>query len=121
MLAFFGREEQFATLPVDEMGDILQERTKSEVFTYLTVEAGPARIGQECQLVRMQPQVRFPRHGHQSDEWGFVIQGEVTEDSGKIYRPGDIVFKDQASQHSFVASSDQPFLFFVIHGGLEFE
>ncbi len=90
-------------------------------ITYLNVEPGPARADHECQLVRMEPHSRFPLHGHKSDEWGFVIQGEVREDSGEIYRPGDIVFKDQTSHHSFVASGDQPFLFFVIHGGLEFD
>jgi len=53
ILAFFGSDEEFACLPVDEMGRVLKEKTNSVRFRYFTVEgANHGFKGCETRTVR---------------------------------------------------------------------
>ena len=46
--------------------------------------------------------------------------GGAEEDSGAIFRPGDIFHRPANSRHGFRALPGEPFLFAVIlHGGFE--
>lgn len=53
VLAYFGRDEQFATMPVDEMGAILEARSSSDQFTYRTVDGDHGFSGVERATVSM--------------------------------------------------------------------
>ncbi len=83
-------------------------------------EGGPRLSGSECALLWIGPGGSFPRHEHLGHEWGFVLQGEAEEDSGKVYKPGDIVHKPPGSTHLFTARSDAPFVSFVVYNGISF-
>ena len=83
-------------------------------------KGGPRHTDSECVLIWMKPNAIFPSHGHLGDEWGFVLQGEAEEDSGRVYKSGDIVYQTTDSKHTFTATGDMPFIFFVIHNGISF-
>ena len=53
IFAFFGRDEQFATLPVDDMGAILKAKTAADPFQYRTVDGDHGFSGAERQVVAM--------------------------------------------------------------------
>ncbi len=84
-------------------------------------KGGPRLKTSECALMWMEPGAAFPAHRHLGHEWGFVLEGEAIQDDGKIYRAGDIVHQTPQSRHSFTASERGPFVFFVVHNGIDFE
>ena len=89
----------------------------------LHFEGGPRHAGADCGLVRLAPGVRFPRHRHGGEEAAFVLAGEAEEeDTGVVWRPGDVVLRAAQTVHAFRALGDVPFVFAVVlHGGFEIE
>ena len=82
---------------------------------------GPRHRHRECALIHMVPAAIFPMHDHLGDEWGFVLQGEARENTGRTPKPGDIVYQPANSKHTFEVVGDAPFIFFAIHEGIRFE
>ncbi len=71
-----------------------------------------------CGLVRVAPDVAFPRHDHTGDEWTFVLQGEAVEEgTGRVFRPGDLLHSEQGTSHAFHSVGREPFVFVVVLEG----
>jgi quercetin dioxygenase-like cupin family protein len=50
-------------------------------------------------IYRMAPGSSSQPHEHTSAEQFYVIQGELEDNDGHVYRPGDLVFLSRGTQH----------------------
>ncbi len=83
-------------------------------------DGGPRVATADCGLVRLEPGCTFPRHTHHGDEHALVLRGEVHDDSGCVFRPGDFAHMPAGSSHSFTAGDAEPLLLAVVlYGALE--
>ncbi len=90
-------------------------RTDDAGFLLLHFDGGQrVASDMDCGIVYMEPGSTFPLHRHGSDEWALMLQGEIVEDSGTRFQPGDIVLREAGSQHSFRAADDGPAAFAVM-------
>lgn len=81
-------------------------------------QGGPAVAGADCGLVEVAPGVEFLPHCHHGGEWCLNLQGRALENSGEEFLPGDLVFRDEGSHHSFRSTGEEPYLFAVVlYGG----
>ena len=81
---------------------------------------GGARLADaDCGLVYMQSGSFFPEHRHDDTELALVIEGEILEDGGLVYLPGDVSYKPKGSTHSFRAGEKGAAVVAVISRGLE--
>ncbi len=128
--AFIARLSDFLDLSADRVKALLLQielapntpwqTSELPDICFLPFQGGPKTNGRECFLMHMQPGHTFPEHRHHGDEWGFVLQGQIQEDSGRCYAPGDMVYRSADDTHALTATGDQPFVFAVIlQGGIE--
>ena len=87
----------------------------------LHFDGGEKLSGVECGLVHLKPGTMFPRHDHEGEESTFILQGEMTDDLGNVYLPGDTFSCQQGHSHSFTATGDTPLMFAVYHNGIAIE
>lgn len=50
-------------------------------------------------IYRMAPGSRSTPHRHGGAEEFYVIEGEIIDDDGTVYRPGDVVWLDGGTEH----------------------
>ena len=62
--------------------------------------SGGAEVGKEVYLIRFGPGSRSHPHIHQGSEEFLVLDGELTDDDGMVFRPGDFVRFEPGSKHS---------------------
>lgn len=76
---------------------------------------GGARVAhQDCGFVNLEAGVVFPTHRHGKDECALMLRGEIIEDSGIRFLPGDVVFREAGTTHGFRATDDGPAAFAVV-------
>ena len=80
----------------------------------LHFDGGDRVAALDCGLVRLDAGVAFPNHRHLADEWALMLEGEIIEDSGARFLPGDVVFKAAGTSHGFSATADTPAAFAVL-------
>ena len=57
------------------------------------------RPGVGFHIYHMPPGCRTTPHEHAGDEHFYVISGEMVDNDGTVYRPGDLVLMKKGSQH----------------------
>ena len=62
--------------------------------------SGGAEADKEVYLIRFGPGSRSHPHIHQGSEEFLVLDGELTDDDGMVFRPGDFVRFEPGSKHS---------------------
>ena len=62
--------------------------------------SGGTEVGKEIYLIRFGPGSRSHPHIHQGSEEFLVLDGELTDDDGMVFRPGDFVRFEPGSKHS---------------------
>lgn len=62
--------------------------------------SGGAEVGKEVYLIRFGPGSRSHPHIHHGSEEFLVLDGELTDDDGMVFRPGDFVRFEPGSKHS---------------------
>ena len=62
--------------------------------------SGGAEVGKEVYLIRFDPGSRSHPHIHQGSEEFLVLDGELTDDDGMVFRSGDFVRFEPGSKHS---------------------
>lgn len=84
--------------------------------------SGPRLASAErCVAIHMMAGSQFPEHQHGGDEWGLVLQGQLLQNDGKRFGPGDLVHQAKGSSHAFVATDDIDVLqLVVLHGAIQF-
>lgn len=91
--------------------------------THLLHFEGGKRIASnaDCGLVYVEPGQIIAAHRHLGEEWTFVIQGQLKEDNGAIYYPGDCMHRPAGSVHALQSVGKEPLVFAaVLIEGLEF-
>ncbi|MBR9909189.1 MAG: cupin domain-containing protein [Gammaproteobacteria bacterium] len=119
----------FLDLPSDRVQELLQtaesatrdapgwQATGLPGLLALPIQGGPNIANTQAQLLHLDPGFNFPAHRHQGHEWGYVLQGLLQEDSGRLFASGDIVHKPAGSSHRFKVESECPALLFVLLEG----
>lgn len=80
----------------------------------IDIEGGPAVAEAVTGFVRLPAGTQFPEHTHAGEENVLVIQGSFQDDqSGVIYRPGDVATMPGGSTHSFTIR-DGPDLVYML-------
>ena len=62
--------------------------------------SGGAEVGKEVYLIRFDPGSRSHPHIHHGSEEFLVLDGELTDDDGMVFRTGDFVRFAPGSEHS---------------------
>ena len=62
--------------------------------------SGGAATGKEVYLIRFDPGSRSHPHIHHGSEEFLVLDGELTDDDGMVFRSGDFVRFEPGSEHS---------------------
>ena len=62
--------------------------------------SGGAEVGKEVYLIRFDPGSRSHPHIHHGSEEFLVLDGELTDDDGMVFRRGDFVRFEPGSEHS---------------------
>lgn len=76
---------------------------------------------ERCVALHMEPGSHFPEHHHQGDEWGLVLRGQLLQNDGRRFGPGDLVHQAEGSSHAFGATRDSEVIqLVVLRGGIEF-
>ncbi len=79
----------------------------------LHFEGGPRTARCITGIVKIDPGLRFPHHGHLGEEIALVLQGEA-QSGGRTYERGDIMISGPAEEHDVVATSDIPLLYLAV-------
>jgi anti-sigma factor ChrR (cupin superfamily) len=67
--------------------------------SYLQLDTGyPPGAG--FHIFRMEPGTTTTPHEHTCDEQWLMLEGEMTDNDGTYYRPGDMVLMKKGTQHS---------------------
>ncbi len=70
-----------------------------EGLTYLQLDdSKPPGVG--FTILRMSPGARSTPHEHTCNEMFFMIEGELVDNDGTVYRPGDFVLLKKGTQHT---------------------
>ena len=80
---------------------------------------GPACVGADTGVVEMPPGFRFPKHKHLGVEVNYILQGQLIDDDGTVYGPGDAVEKTVSDVHAYEVGGDEPLIFIAINNGFE--
>jgi putative transcriptional regulator len=67
-------------------------------------------------LLRLEPGVEIPRHGHAAPEFTLVFSGGLSE-GGEHYGRGDVRFCDTAAVHVQLVDRDRPCIALVVNEG----
>lgn len=87
----------------------------------LPVHAGPSRNGAQTYLVKFAAGAHFPAHRHDGLETVLIMAGEYEEDSGKLYRTGDLHLMEPGTSHAFTIGKDEDCVAAtLLHGRLNF-
>jgi putative transcriptional regulator len=79
--------------------------------------AGPRLAGAAGGLVRLRPNVSFPRHQHRGDEVSMVLEGGLRE-GGRVHGPGALVERGRDTIHDFAATGERDLVVIVLHRGI---
>jgi putative transcriptional regulator len=80
---------------------------------------GPATAGADVGLVRIEPDLRFPKHRHKGEERLFVIEGGYVDSSGQTYGPGDIQVMQPNTTHDYTVLPGGLLAALVLYEGIE--
>ena len=74
---------------------------------FLDFEGGPAIGEAHGGLIRVLPGRAFPFHTHIGEERLMVLQGEILDDAGRRWLPGDVIVSPDGTGHELRALGDK--------------
>ena len=77
---------------------------------------GTAQGGEESYLLRLEPEVVVPRHGHHGEEMTLVLEGGFT-DNGAHFERGDVEQADGSIEHQPIVDPGEPCVTLVVTDG----
>jgi hypothetical protein len=86
----------------------------------LKVTGGPKLAGTEAYLARFAAGMKFPMHRHLGHEDVLILEGSYTDESGTVYRSGDVHHMDGGTAHTFTIAPDEPCVAAAVHRGIRF-
>lgn len=84
----------------------------------LHLQPGPAAAHADAGFVRFAPGTHFPLHDHMGDELQLIMDGDMTDDRGLVYRAGDSMAMAGGTAHSFVIGPDGCVIALSLVGGI---
>lgn len=121
---FIDRLSRLFDLPASHIRELLVSLDKLQESTWVEsgmegilfrhLDGGPRVAAADCGFVRVEPGCSYPAHRHLGEEWKLILTGEAQEDSGKIWVPGDLVYKSAGSTHAFRLIGDEALIFAVV-------
>ncbi|MCB1877406.1 MAG: cupin domain-containing protein [Chromatiales bacterium] len=75
---------------------------------------GPRLATADCGLVHIEAGAVFPRHRHRDIEMALLLQGELEDGQGRVYRPGDPSLQQPGSEHQLRVLGDQAAVLAVV-------
>ncbi len=128
--SYVDRLAQFFDMGIDRVRDLLTtidkvcdppwEESGIPGTRFLHFNGGQRVASAHCGLVHIEPGDGNPKHQHFGDEWAFILQGRLQEDSGQVWTSGDIVYKTPGSSHTVHAIGDEPCIYAaVLYGKFE--
>jgi anti-sigma factor ChrR (cupin superfamily) len=81
---------------------------------------GPKAAAWEVGFIRFAAGLAFPRHRHLGLNTELVMAGEFTDlETGVLHRTGELIVKDEGTEHAFVVSADEPCLLATRFPGIQ--
>jgi hypothetical protein len=74
-------------------------------------DGGPACAAADCGLIRLAPGSTFPQHSHLGEEVSVILSGQLQDDTGKLFNPGDDMVQAEGSEHHLTVVGDEPCIF----------
>ncbi|MBS3079053.1 cupin domain-containing protein [Candidatus Pacearchaeota archaeon] len=59
----------------------------------------------EIDLIRLEPSAQSPIHTHKGDEWVYVLEGSMSDQTG-TYNQGDFLINQKGTEHQVTAGRD---------------
>ncbi len=86
------------------------------------LDGGPLiEANADCGLVYVEPGQKIATHRHLGEEHSFILQGQLKEDNGAIFYPGDYMHRSAGSVHALQSVGNEPLIFAaILIEGLEF-
>ncbi len=86
------------------------------------LEAGGGHGRSTAALLWCGPGATFPEHRHRDAEWALILSGTARNSDGGEWHPGDLVYQEAGSVHSFTTPRDgAPLLVaVVVRDGFDF-
>jgi putative transcriptional regulator len=105
--------------------DLVSDRTAWTIgpatgVSLIHILPGPRFAGADAGFVRMAPGARFPRHRHLGHEFGLILEGGFTDESGVVVRAGERHELAAGTSHDFVALPEGCLFAALVLGGIEF-
>lgn len=85
----------------------------------LDFDGGPRVAHCDVGLIRMPANLHFPWHRHYGLEIQFVLEGEIRDFDGRIFRPGEAIEKLPGTEHEFFTGDREVLVGVVIQDGIE--
>jgi hypothetical protein len=127
---FFDRLSQLFDLGLDRVREITAQIDDAANWEsgpmpgvrLLHFAGGPRVAAADNGLVQLEPGLAFPKHRHLGAERVLILAGAYRDDSGRVWRAGDLHASDPSIQHSYVVLEEGPCLQAVsIEGGIWIE
>jgi len=92
-------DRRIANIFNDQFKHYLENGVVSEKETVLQINAHE-RLGIGFHVYRMAPGTQTTPHQHKGDEEFLVLEGELVDNDGQVYRKGDLVWLKDGTQHT---------------------
>jgi putative transcriptional regulator len=89
-------------------------------ISLIHLQGGPRFARADAGLVRLAPGARFPRHRHNGDEFGLILEGGFIDADGTVVRAGEQHDRAAGTSHDFVALPEGCVFAAVVIDGIEF-
>jgi putative transcriptional regulator len=89
-------------------------------ISLIHLQGGPRFARADAGIVRLAPGARFPRHRHNGDEFGLILEGGFIDADGTVVRRGEQHDRAAGTSHDFVALPEGCTFAAVVIDGIEF-
>jgi quercetin dioxygenase-like cupin family protein len=121
MAGLLGIAVERARALLDSLDDALAWEPAGPGIGIQHLSVGPAYANTVVGLVRVAAGHPFPRHEHLGDEQVLVLQGGYEDESGEVYRAGDLVPGHAGAQHAFRALEGEELVYLaIVKEGVDF-
>jgi quercetin dioxygenase-like cupin family protein len=125
---FFDRLSELWDLPESEVRGVLERSRDKSAWSraplpgleLIRLQGGPRIEGTEAYLARFAPGLSFPMHSHHGHEDVLILEGSYHDDSGTLYRAGDVHTMQAGAAHAFTITRDEPCVAAAVHRGIRF-
>ncbi len=79
------------------------------------IEGGPKVSNAIVGFVKIEKGAGFPNHKHIGKEKMYILQGNLHDEDGSVYGPGDLIEHVAGSDHAFLAGGNVPLIYLTVN------